>query len=150
MRGEVALGIGVVALAAVAGALVLLRRRLLVVTVFGLSMQPTLRAGERLLARRGMGATGDIVVVRNPKGDPPLLVKRLAAGPGEELPEVLGGGVVPEGKVAVLGDNPRHSLDSRHFGLLPVTDVVGVALRRLGGGTLPPAVSVDDVLPESG
>jgi signal peptidase I len=126
-------GIGVTALVA-GGALVWLRGRLLVVTVVGLSMEPTLRAGERLLARRGAAASGDIVVVRNPKGDPPLLVKRLVAAAGEELPAALGGGVVPEGRVAVLGDNPRHSLDSRHFGLLPAGHVVGIALRRIGGG----------------
>jgi signal peptidase I len=123
-----------VAVLLVGGALMWLRRRLMVVTVVGLSMEPTLRAGERLLARRGAAATGDIVVLRNPKGDPPLLVKRLVAAAGEELPATLGGGVVPEGRVAVLGDNARHSLDSRHFGLLPVEDVMGIALRRIGGG----------------
>jgi signal peptidase I len=130
-----AVGIGVAALV-VGGVLLWLRRRLMVVTVVGLSMEPTLRAGERLLARRGAAVTRDIVVIRNPKGDPPLLVKRLVASAGEELPAALGGGVVPAGRVAVLGDNAQHSLDSRHFGLLLVEDVVGVALRRIGGGAL--------------
>ena len=33
---------------------------------------------------------------------------------------------VPAGRVFVLGDNPRHSLDSRNFGAVPVEQVVGV------------------------
>ncbi|KAB8194324.1 hypothetical protein FH608_018030 [Nonomuraea phyllanthi] len=115
-------------------ALVWLRRRFVAVTVVGVSMEPTLHAGQRLLARRAAGATGDVVVVRNPGADPSLLVKRLAACGGEPLPAVLGDGLVPEGWIAVLGDNPHRSMDSRHFGLLPASSVVAVI------GSVPPRV----------
>ncbi|MER6583792.1 S26 family signal peptidase [Nonomuraea sp. NPDC001023] len=112
------------ATAAVAAAgLAWLRGRYLAVTVEGVSMVPTLRPGQRLLARRGAGVTGDIVVVRGGRG---LMVKRLAACEGERLPAVLGGGLVPVGRVAVLGDNPGRSADSRQFGLLPASAVVAV------------------------
>ncbi|MER6513496.1 S26 family signal peptidase [Nonomuraea sp. NPDC001636] len=130
---------GFVTVVAVA-ALVWARRRFLSVRVEGVSMEPTLRPGQRLLARRAEGTTGDIVIVRNPHAtapNPPLLVKRLVAGGGERLPDVLGGGLVPAGRIAVLGDNPRRSVDSRHFGLLHASDVVAVvrSRRRGSGGT---------------
>ncbi|MEU0572532.1 S26 family signal peptidase [Nonomuraea sp. NPDC005983] len=100
-----------------------LRQRYLAVIVEGVSMVPTLRPGQRLLARRAAGVTGDIVVVRNRDR---LMVKRLAAREGERLPAVLGGGIVPAGRIAVLGDNPSRSADSRQFGLLPASAVVAV------------------------
>ncbi|MFI9591432.1 S26 family signal peptidase [Nonomuraea sp. NPDC052265] len=112
-----------VAAALAAAGLVWLRGRYLAVTVEGVSMVPTLRPGQRLLARRAAGVTGDVVVVRGRGG---LMVKRLAAREGERLPAVLGSGVVPAGRVAVLGDNPGRSADSRQFGLLPASAVVAV------------------------
>lgn len=61
--------------------------------------------------------------------------------------------VVGDGQLFVLGDNAPHSCDSRYWGLLPVTDVVGrpvgrvwpptrAALTRLDG---PPAAAVTAV-----
>ncbi|MEO3796728.1 S26 family signal peptidase [Nonomuraea sp. B10E15] len=120
MRYVVGVVLGAVAV------LVWLRGRFVTVTVEGASMEPTLHPGQRLLARRTRGVTGEVVIVRNPHPVPPLLVKRLAACEGERLPAVLGGGLVPAGRVAVLGDNPPRSVDSRHFGLLPASHVVAV------------------------
>lgn len=34
---------------------------------------------------------------------------------------------VPAGQVFVLGDNRSHAMDSRHFGPVPISDIVGVA-----------------------
>ena len=130
-----AVGIGVAALV-VGGVLLWLRRRLMVVTVVGLSMEPTLRAGERLLARRGAAVTRDIVVIRNPKGDPPLLVKRLVASAGEELPAALGGGVYRRAGSLCWATMPSTAWIPDTSGCFCVEDVVGVALRRIGGGAL--------------
>lgn len=88
-----------------------LRRRLLVVTVEGQSMQPTLQAGQRLLVRRIRSAiplhASQIVVVTNtgrsrPPAQssrsssqngldvgPPYLVKRLVALPGGHIPDTF-------------------------------------------------------------
>jgi signal peptidase I len=128
--------------AAVAGA----RRRFLVVTVEGSSMEPTYRPGDRLLVRRCSGddvAAGVVVAFRPPPRDPSLgalpalLVKRVAAVAGDPVvaavdPSVLQvpGPVVPPGHLLVLGDSPR-SLDSKAWGYLPSSSVVGVIVRPI-------------------
>ncbi|MGI5237915.1 S26 family signal peptidase [Dactylosporangium sp. CA-139066] len=129
--------------AALAGALLAARRLLVVVTVFGPSMEPTLRPGSRLLVLRIRRLrVGRIVVLhpvagqKVPGGD--LLVKRVAALPGDPVPaSVLAavggrpGDRVPERRVVVLGDAPAASADSRNWGFAAVTDIVGVMAGRL-------------------
>src|SRR2546423_8203174 len=141
------------ALAAVPAVLAVLvltaaRRSLLVVTVEGTSMQPTLRRGDRLLVRRRRGkpARGSVVVLAKPAGPVPLedwVIKRVAALPGDPVPAPVRpavGGVdtVPPGRLVVLGDN-RHSTDSRRWGFVPVDQVLGSVVRRATGGTPPPS-----------
>jgi signal peptidase I len=132
-----------------------LRRKLAVVTVRGLSMQPTLKAGDRLLIRRVRAdrlRTGQIVVIDRPDAGGPSagrprnwppaghdwLIKRLAALPGEPTPDLMleatvpgAEPVVPAGKLVVLGDNPSVSLDSRTLGYIAVERVLGVMIRPL-------------------
>ena len=140
---------GAVASAVVAAGLLALiraRRRLLSVTVVGESMAPTYRDGQRLVVRRARRArVGQVVVLRNRGADarpsragdsgPELLVKRLAALPGDLVPaQVLdtvgesAGARVPPGRIVVLGDSPR-SLDSRSWGYLKQERLVGVVVR---------------------
>jgi len=137
-----------VALAAVA---VWVRRRLLVVTVDGASMEPALRGGDRVIVRRlrpgEAPARGRIVVISEPgpcrPADPSgrrgasLIVKRVSAVPGDPEPAYLPAwsrgpaGVVAAGHVVVLGDNAAVSRDSRRTGPVPARRVVGVVLRRI-------------------
>ncbi|GAA1445100.1 S26 family signal peptidase [Nocardiopsis tropica] len=149
--GAVVLGFAAVALGAPLGALLWVRRRIFVAEVHGVSMLPTLRHGDRMLsARTNRGtviAPRQLVVLSDPQTPvirdernrrrPHYLVKRVAAVAGDPLPVgVAGPGgtrTVPEGCVVVLGDNPGHSLDSRGFGPVPVSRVVGTVLRRLEG-----------------
>jgi signal peptidase I len=55
------------------------------------------------------------------------VIKRVAAIAGERLPFAIpghpAGSVVPPGRLAVAGDNPSASVDSRRFGYI-ATDVV--------------------------
>ncbi|MEU6427172.1 S26 family signal peptidase [Microbispora sp. NPDC046973] len=135
-------------LAVVAGlALLLLRRRLAVVVVSGVSMEPAFHASDRLLVRRaGLSrlAVGDIVVFARPRrydGEELLpvedrwMVKRVAALPGDPVPDAVLPAVaeqrVAEGRLVVLGDNPAASYDSRQFGFLPADLLLGVVLRRM-------------------
>jgi signal peptidase I len=116
-----------------------------------------LRPGDRVLVRRVAGETrrhGEVVVVEEPgpcwPGDPTgarssrWVVKRVAAVPGDPEPPFLPAwarrpsGIVAPGYLVLLGDNAELSRDSRHFGAVRADRVLGVALRRLGGGKLPP------------
>lgn len=87
------------------------------VAVAGPSMLPTLRDGDHCLVRRTRRVVpGDLVVLVDPEGSRRLLVKRVVA-------------VTPGGTV-VAGDNPGASRDSRNFGAVPPSALVGVAWYR--------------------
>ncbi|WP_192810210.1 S26 family signal peptidase [Actinomadura rudentiformis] len=126
-------------LAPIALLLALARRYLLLVTVRGGSMKPTLVDGERLLMVRVPGRSvrpGDIVAIRNPDGAGapyPLLVKRVAAVADDPVPPHVPttgeSRFVPAEHLVVLGDWP-HSRDSRAWGCIPNDLVIGVAVRR--------------------
>jgi signal peptidase I len=137
---------------------VLVRRRIVVVTVSGTSMTPTLHPGEKLLVRRcGITAlkVGDIVVLEPPRvpvsHEVTVLarlptrtqwqIKRVAALPGDPIPppaqEAAGTlRAVPDGTLIVLGDN-NASNDSRLNGPYPADGILGIALRRPAGATFP-------------
>ncbi|MFE3201703.1 S26 family signal peptidase [Embleya sp. NPDC059237] len=114
------------------------RSRIALVRVTGMSMAPTFVDGERLVVRRAATVRrGDAIVFRNPVrlGDTDelrWLVKRVIAVPGDPVPREVRpavrattGAMVPPGSLVVRGDAPR-SQDSRHFGYVPTTTVLGV------------------------
>lgn len=131
------------ALAASAVTTVLLwfRRHYTAVTVRGLSMQPTLHDGDRVLVRRVPPArlhVGDVVVARPGRlgsGGDRWLVKRVAALPGDLVPESVSGRVgrstVPDGALILLGDNAVVSWDSRALGFFDVVLLLGRVERTL-------------------
>ena len=96
------------------------------VTVSGHSMEPALREGDWLLVvpSRRTPRVGDVVLVRDPREATRLLLKRIAGVSAET--------------VSVAGDRADRSTDSRHFGPVPLGDVIGRAafryapLRRIG------------------
>lgn len=119
------------------------------VRVHGHSMDPTYHDGQWLLVRRmnwpapPLGV-GSVVVFHMDKD---LLVKRIAALGGQEIPHresmvvvhrsrrrpgtweqkvvTEDPGRVPKGELYVLGDNPPVSDDSRYFGPVPVSALAG-------------------------
>ena len=143
---------GVVPLAAWVLGVALARRRFVVVTVAGSSMEPALRPGERVLVRRrgpDSFRVGAIVVFREPDDDdrprtaspgiasPRWAIKRIAALPGGAVPDsvrsAVGGiDVVPPGMLVVLGDAVR-SGDSRQWGFIPAGQALGLVIRKLSG-----------------
>jgi signal peptidase I len=99
------------------------------------SMAPTLQPGDVLFADRrynrpGPGTQavrrGDIVIFVYPNDRTLYFVKRVVALPGETV-ERPGAApyTVPPGHVWLVGDNGAASKDSRDFGAVPLTDVVG-------------------------
>jgi signal peptidase I len=127
------------------------RRAFAVVTVTGSSMTPRYRHGDRVLVRRrGRVRPGSVVVASLPRppragygvsADPlasrGLVIKRVAAVPGDAVPAAVrarvaatGDELVPTGRLVLLGDNER-SVDSRTVGYFPAEAVLAVVVRDL-------------------
>ena len=123
-----------------AAALTWLRLRVVVVTVRGDSMAPTLHSGDRVVVRRerlSAVSAGALVVFARPRTtEPGWLIKRAIAVPGDPLPReevatlrTYPGSRVPAHRLVVLGDNPDESYDSRHFGYVKEEALLGVVHR---------------------
>jgi signal peptidase I len=129
------------------------------------SMTPTVSPGDLLLVRHGQGPVrrGDVVAVTDPLGDG-LLVKRVVALGGDQVtiedgvlvvdgtpvcePAIdparldgvwFGPVAVPGGHLFLLSDNRDGSVDSRAFGPVPASALVGTVPARLwpAPGALP-------------
>jgi nickel-type superoxide dismutase maturation protease len=86
--------------------------------VEGESMRPTLLPGDRVVAvgwRRPR--PGELVAAHDPRVADRILVKRVVS-------------VDPIDGVTVAGDNPDASTDSRVFGVIPWSSVVGRVVYR--------------------
>jgi nickel-type superoxide dismutase maturation protease len=109
--------LGLLAALAAVAACALVSRRLVRLEVDGLSMVPALAPGDRVLVWTTSDvAVGDVVAIRDPDEPGLVLVKRVIA--------------FDSSSIRVEGDNPGASRDSRHFGPVPRSAVVGKVLRR--------------------
>lgn len=138
-------GAGVLAVSLVA----LIRRRLLLVAVHGVSMAPIYQDGDTLLAvrlsRSHPWRVGDDLVfdrIDQPTvpGDPPYLVKRVCAVPGDPIPhqaegfaaDLNGSGLMPLGTLLLAGMNS--SLPPFFYSVLEEA-VIGKVVCRLRKAT---------------
>lgn len=134
------------ALAVAVGGAAVLRARYVAVKVDGASMEPTLHTGDWVLVRRvhpDRVRRDQIIVLEHPgratQGNPPWLIKRAAAVPGDEVPRTRVPALrdtaethMPAGSFVVLGDNSAASFDSRQAGYFAADTLLGVVVRRLG------------------
>lgn len=119
------------------------------IEVKGPSMEPTFTQGQRLLVSKAWWLVGDIrkndIVVF--KRDDEFVIKRVYAVGGEtvdfyNVPEsynlLSGEYKVPAGEYYVLGDNRPVSEDSRVFGPIDRSEILGKVI-VVGVGVPPPA-----------
>lgn len=85
---------------------------ILIRRVNGASMHPTLPHGKIVVAvKHRKPRVGDVVIVRHHRVE---VLKRIHDIKGE--------------LAYLLGDNPQESTDSRHYGWLPLSKILGVVL----------------------
>lgn len=63
---------------------------------------------------------GDIVVFLSPKDPNDFVIKRLIAFEGDVILRPEGEVEIPKGHIWVEGDNSRNSIDSKHYGPVPL------------------------------
>lgn len=132
-----------------------------IVIVDGISMEPTLHSGDRVIVQKlgyiiGEPEHGDIIVFKTPENPKINYVKRIIGLPGDEIKiedgtlyindesfsepyinEAVGFDfdeiVVPEDTFFALGDNRNFSKDSRdpHVGFVPMDNLVGQGVLRI-------------------
>ena len=95
--------------------------------VEGPSMEPSYRAGDRVLVNRlaylwRRPAAGDVVVLRDPERAGHYLLKRIAQAPDGADPGPA--------RFYVVGDNAAASRDSRVFGPVERRQIIGKAWFR--------------------
>ncbi len=101
--------------------------------IVGTSMEPAVLRGDRILAdktafSRLAPRVGDVVVFINPDDRSKVFIRKIAALPGQRLPDPAGNGAtVPHGMVYLLGERSGVGTDSATFGCIPLRDLVGRA-----------------------
>ena len=96
------------------------------------SMEPTLLIGDIVLGKHwGVEAKrGDIVLFKH---EGKRCIKRIAGAMGDKM--AMHGGrlcIVPSKHFFLLGDNREASMDSRFYGPIPQSEVLGIAIAVLG------------------
>jgi signal peptidase I len=103
------------------------------IPVRGVSMQPTLQDGQivalyRQSAWNNTFIKGQVVIIQSEQDSSVRFVKRIAGLAGD-IVEIAGRSeIVPAGKVYVLGDNRDASTDSRVYGLISVSRIMGTVI----------------------
>jgi nickel-type superoxide dismutase maturation protease len=115
LRRIASIGAAVATSLGLAAAAVIAKRRLVRLEVEGVSMVPVLAPGDRILVvRTDQIAVGDVIAFSDPDGVESIMVKRVAG--------------IDRNSVRVEGDNFGASRDSRHFGPVPRSEIIGRVL----------------------
>ena len=89
--------------------------------ISGSSMMPTFKDGDTVLVNRlaylfGFPKIRDIVALKDPR-DGKVLIKRVTK--------------IVDSRYFVLGDNLEHSTDSRKFGMIGKSEIVGKVIHKI-------------------
>ncbi len=103
----------------------------------GPSMQPTLLPHSVLVVKKyGISkeelTKGKIILTKTSYDDRTIVVKRIAAVPGEKV--MVDGAkelTLSKNHYYLLGDNPSQSFDSRHYGPIPIHMIEGIVVGSL-------------------
>lgn len=98
--------------------LVLFGRRI-GIQVSGDSMVPTLKNDDRVIVdlKQAIGP-GDLVLANHPYKKSIRIIKRVAS-------------IDPDANFFLVGDNPDESSDSKAFGAVPSSDIVGKVISKI-------------------
>lgn len=88
--------------------------------VEGNSMLPVLKDGEIVMVKPSQKfEVGDIVLAQHPYKQGTKIIKRISA-------------ISDAGKFTLTGDNPQESTDSRVFGEIDASEIIGKVVSRKG------------------
>lgn len=138
-------GTGVLVLALPVLSVAVLCATFVMVTVRGDSMNPTLRAGDRVLVLRRWAdrrlCRDDVVIARPPlPGGKQLWIKRVRAVAGDRAVGLdphtrLDQELVLSGReVFLVGDHEAGSFDSRQYGAVSIDDIIGRVVHHFRPG----------------
>lgn len=152
--------------------LLLMRTCLIVITVQGQSMSPTLEPGDRVLAIRPIFLRrvrkGQIVLFKQADRDEArvdqalsLHIKRVVALAGGDYLSSAEPGIyseyvtredqgdtwhIPQDHIFVCGDNREQSIDSRIWGPLPLRNVRGIVVKKLAPSPALLSAHIDEIV----
>ena len=103
--------------------------------VIGASMDPTFTNGDYLIVDElsfnlRSPEKGEVVIFRYPLDTTKFFIKRIIGVPGETINVAGVETVLGENEYFVLGDNRSQSHDSRHFGPVPIGNILQKVLFR--------------------
>ena len=101
--------------------------------VDGSSMYPTLNDGDVLIVCKICSTLkhprlDQIIIIQSKNDDALTFVKRIEGVPGETVSTPTGNITLNKNQYYALGDNRDHSIDSRTYGPIDTSQVLGVVL----------------------
>ncbi|MBN17941.1 MAG: signal peptidase I [Chloroflexi bacterium] len=118
--------------------------------VKGNSMSPALKEGDLLFVKKSTSKNfklkaNDIIILNNPDNPNSYIIKRLIGLPNEKIEDInkrnyslviktdnnISDYQLSINEYFVIGDNHNYSTDSRHFGPIKYSEIIGKVILRI-------------------